>query len=85
MIEISGTRTVLAFDGRVLELFSTLSSRRIHIEQILGAEVQSGRLMVGEAAVLELRLVDGQELAVSFAPGDRHLLEQLVEALPVRH
>lgn len=85
MIEIAGPRTVLAFDGRVLELFSTLSSRRIHIEQILGAEVQSGALMVGEAAVLELRLVDGQELAVSFAATDRRQLQQLVEALPVRH
>jgi hypothetical protein len=85
MIEIAGPRTVLSFDGRVLELFSTLSSRRIHIDQILGAEVQPGRLMVGESAVLELRLVDGQELAVAFAAADRLLLEQLVGELPVRH
>ena len=85
MIEIAGLRTVLSFDGRVLELFSTLSSRRIHVEQILGAEVHAGRLMVGEAAVLELRLMDGQELAVAFAAADRLRLEQLVDALPVRH
>jgi hypothetical protein len=84
MIEIAGSRTVLSFDGRVLELFSTRSSRRIHVDQILGAEVQPGRLMVGDAAVLELRLADGQELAVPFAAADWPRLEQLVDALPVR-
>lgn len=84
MIEITGPRTLLSFDGRVLELFSTRSSRRIHIDQILGAEVQAGRLMVGDAAVLELRLADGQELALSFPAADRGRLEQLVGELPVR-
>ena len=84
MIEIAGSRTVLAFDGRVLELFSTRSSRRIHVEQILGAEVQRGRLIVDEAAVLELRLIDGQELTVPFAATARGALEHLVAVLPVR-
>jgi hypothetical protein len=84
VIEIAGGRTVLAFDGRVLELFSTRSSRRIHVEQILGAEVQRGRLIVDEAAVLELRLVDGQELLVPFAAAARVMLERLVSMLPAR-
>ena len=84
VIEIAGGRTVLAFDGRVLELFSTRSSRRIHVEQILGAEVQRGRLIVDEAAVLELRLVDGQELLVPFAAAARVTLERLVSMLPAR-
>jgi hypothetical protein len=84
VIEIAGGRTVLAFDGRVLELFSSRSSRRIHVDQILGAEVQRGRLIVDEAAVLELRLIDGQELLVPFAVTARTTLERLVSMLPAR-
>jgi hypothetical protein len=60
------------------------ASRRIHVEQILGAEVQHGRLIVDEAAVLELRLVDGQELMVPFTAAARTALERLVAVLPAR-
>lgn len=83
MIEIAGSRTLVTFDGRVLELFSYRSSRRIHIEQILAAEVHRGSLMVGDGAILELQLVDGQAIAVPFAAVHHEELERLVAALPV--
>ena len=84
MIEIAGAQTLVSFDGRVLELFSARTSRRIHVEQILDAEVQAGGLIVGEGATLGLRLIDGQELALPFPATRRPALERLVAALPVR-
>ena len=81
MIEISGPRTLVAFDGRVLELFGNDRSRRIHVEQILCAEVQRGELLVDDGAVLSLRLTDGQSVAVPFAASCRPALDELVAAL----
>ena len=40
--------------------------------------------MVGDGAILELRLVDGQAIAVPFPATRRPELERLVAALPVR-
>ena len=83
MIEIVGPRTLLAFDGRVLELFGSDRSRRIHVRQILTAEIQRGGLLLEDGPVLDLRLIDGHHVAVRFAGGGEleRDLERLVAAL----
>jgi hypothetical protein len=81
MIEIAGPRTLVAFDGRVLELFGNDRSRRIHVDQILSAEIQHGQLLVDDGAVLSVRLTDGQRVTVPFAASCGPELEHLVTAL----
>jgi hypothetical protein len=83
VIEVIGPRALVAFDGRVLELFTSERSRRIHIRQILSAEIQRGGLLLEDGPMLDLRLVDGRHISVRFAEG-RELegeLERLVMAL----
>jgi hypothetical protein len=83
VIEIIGPRALVAFDGRVLELFTSERSRRVHVRQILSAEIQRGGLLLQDGPKLELRLVDGRHISVRFAEG-RELegeLERLVTAL----
>jgi hypothetical protein len=82
MIEVNGPRALVAFDGRIVEVFSAESSRRIHIGQILSAEVERGGLMLEEGPVLSLRLTQGQHVTVHFASGREAELERLVAALP---
>jgi hypothetical protein len=86
VIEIIGPRALVAFDGRVLELFASERSRRIHVTQILSVEIQRGGLLLEDGLVLDLRLVDGRHISVRFADG-RELegdLERLVAALSAR-
>jgi hypothetical protein len=79
VIEIIGPRALVAFDGRVLELFASERSRRIHVRQIRSAEIQRGGLLLEEGPVLELRLLDGRHISVRFADG--HALENDLERL----
>lgn len=82
MIEVIGPRALVSFDGRIVEVFTAESSRRIHIEQILSAEVERGGLMLEEGPVLSLRLIQGQHVTVHFASGREPELERFVAALP---
>jgi hypothetical protein len=83
MIEIAGPQKLLTFDGRVIELFSGQTSRRIHVRQIIGAELSPDALLVDEGVALELSLLDGRRLRVPFAARRRSELERLVvELLP---
>lgn len=72
----------MSFDGRILELFWPDRSRRIHVQQILYAEVHTGELMLESSAILELWLLNGQSLSVAFTMGCRPGLERLVQLLP---
>jgi hypothetical protein len=83
VIEIIGPRALVAFDGRVLELFAYERSRRIHVRQILSAEIQRGGLLLEDGPVLDLRLLDGRHISVRFADGQEleNDLERLVTAL----
>jgi hypothetical protein len=84
VIEIAGPRTIASFDGRVLELFWPDHSRRIHVEQILYAEVQHGELMLEPSATLNLWLVHGERVSASFAAVRELELQQLIALLPAR-
>jgi hypothetical protein len=71
VIEIVGPRTLVSFDGRVVELFGPDRSRRIHVSQILSAEIGRGGLLREDGPMLDLRLVDGRRVSVRFAEGRR--------------
>lgn len=80
MIEIIGPRALVAFDGRVLEVFSAERSRRFHVRQIRSVEIQRGGLLLEDGPMLDLRLIDGRRISVRFADGDDVMddLEHLV-------
>jgi hypothetical protein len=83
MIEIAGPRALVAFDGRVLELFGPERSRRIHVRQILSAEIERGGLLLEDGPMLGLRLIDGRHVSIRFQGGQglEEDLERLVDAL----
>jgi hypothetical protein len=85
MIEIIGPRALLAFDGRVLEVFAAEHSRRFHVRQIRCVEVRRGGLLLEDGPTLDLRLIDGRRISVNFADGDGVVadLEQLALLLSV--
>jgi hypothetical protein len=80
VIEIIGPRALIAFDGRVLEVFAAERSRRFHIRQIRSVEIRRGGLLLEDGPTLDLRLVDGRRVSVHFADADDTVadLEQLV-------
>ena len=80
MIEVIGPATVATFDGHVLELFLPDGSRRLHVSQIAAVELGScGVLLPGP--ILEVRTLEGEQVAVPFAPEQGRALDGLVEAL----
>lgn len=67
MIEIIGPRTLVAFDGRVLEVFAAERSRRFHVRQVRSAEIRRGGVLLGDGLTLELCMSDGRHISVDFA------------------
>ena len=62
MIEIIGPRALLAFDGRVLEVFAAERSRRFHVRQIRSVEIRRGGLLLEDGPTLDLRWSTGVHL-----------------------